>query len=77
MALSDPAYGAVAVTPNDTTRINGVRGLYIGVTGDVTVKLDNNATAILFKAVPVGILPVSAVIVMATGTTATSIVALT
>ena len=73
---SDPAGDAVAVTPNDTTRLNGVRGLYIGVSGDVAVKMDRNSVAVTFKSVPIGILPISAVIVMA-ATTATSIIALT
>ena len=75
-ASTDPAQDAVAVTPNDTTRLNGVRGLYIGVSGDVAVKMDRNAVAVTFKSAPIGILPISAVIVMATGTTATNIIAL-
>ena len=75
-ASTDPAQDAVAVSPNDTTRLNGVRGLYIGGAGNVVVKMDRNTTAVTFTAVPVGtILPVSAVIVMTT-TTATNIIAL-
>lgn len=67
---------AAAVTPNDSTVVNAI-ALYIGVTGDVAIKTDANATAVTFKAVPVGILPVKAYNVMSTGTTATNIVALT
>ena len=73
---SDPGGDAVAVTPSDSTRLNGVRGLYIGVSGDVVVKMDRNSVAVTFKSVPIGILPISAVILMATGTTATNILAL-
>lgn len=69
---------AVAVTPHDTTLLpTGVtRALYIGVTGDVTVLMADGGTAVLFKAVPVGVLPVRVQRVNSTGTTATNIVAL-
>jgi hypothetical protein len=70
-----PGQNAVAVTPSDTT-IVGCRSLYIGVTGDVTLDLPGGATSVLFKAVPVGILPVAALRVKATGTAATNIVAI-
>ena len=74
---SDPAGDAAAVTPSDSTRLNGVRGLYVGAAGNVAVKFDRNATVVTFTAVPVGtILPISVVTVMATGTTATGIIAL-
>lgn len=75
--LSDPAFGALAVTPSDSTVLAGVRALYIGVTGDVAVIARGTATAVTFKAAPVGILPVQVTKVMATNTTATNIVALT
>lgn len=66
-----------AVTPSDTKNIKGgpARALYIGVSGDVVV-LNENDAAVTFKAVPVGILPISTNRVNATGTTATDIVAL-
>lgn len=75
MALdSGPAGDARAVTPSDST-ILGARALYVGVTGDVTVDTAQHSD-VLFKAAPVGILPVAALRVKATGTTATNIVAL-
>ena len=75
---SNAAVSAVAVTPHDTTPLaTGVcRALYIGVTGDVEVILADGGTAVVFKSVPVGILPVRAQIVKDALTTATDILAL-
>ena len=72
---SDPARGAKVVTKSDTTIVD-CRSLYIGVSGDVAVQTTEDGTSVVFKAVPVGVLPVSAIRVMSTGTTATDIVAL-
>jgi hypothetical protein len=73
---------AFAVIPHDTNKhVNAdgkpepARALYIGVAGDVTL-VDLQGTAVLFKAVPVGLLRVGSVRVNATGTTATNIVGL-
>lgn len=74
---TDPANGAFAVTASDSTTLAGVRSLYIGVSGDVAVVTPDRATSVVFKSVPVGILPVRAVKVLSTGTTATNILALT
>lgn len=74
--MTDPAYSAVAVTKSDSTVLSGVRALYIGVTGDVAVMPKGSTTAVTFKAVPVGILPIQCSKVMSTNTTATDIVAL-
>lgn len=72
---TDPATVAIAVTPSDSVGLPTIcRGLYIGVTGDVTAVV--SGTAVLFKAVPVGVLPVCCSRVNSTGTTATNIVAL-
>lgn len=70
-----PAYGAVAVTPGDSTDIPPTRSLYIGVTGNLTVRMvrGENAT---FANVPVGVFPVQVNRVLSTGTTASSIVAM-
>lgn len=81
---ASPAAGAVACTPSDTVNIpsGACRALYIGgPTGggyaDVVVMVADYSTSVTFKNVPVGaVLPVSAVRVLATGTTATNIVAL-
>lgn len=88
---SHPARRAIPVTPSDTKDVTNATGdnapcyakaLYIGVTGDVTVVTagDNGnalaGTAVLFKAHPVGYMPVQVRRVMATGTAATNIVGL-
>lgn len=75
--LDGPAKGAYALTPSDNQDIGmGIcRSLYVGVTGDITLDTEES-NAVLFKAVPVGILPVRVKRVRATGTTATNIVAL-
>lgn len=65
-----------AVTPNDATVV-GALALFVGTGGIVALKANANATVVLFKNVANGqTLPVSAWIVMATGTTATDIVAI-
>jgi hypothetical protein len=69
------AHGAVAVTPSDATVIQTTRALYVGVTGNLTVRMADGQT-VLFTACPVGILPVQVDQVRATGTAATDIVAL-
>ena len=67
---------AVAVTPsNDDALDRTASALYIGVAGDVKVDLENSGT-VVFKAVPVGFLPVRATKVYSTGTTAMSILSL-
>lgn len=68
----------VAVTPSDSVAISGlsrVRGLYIGVSGNVVV-VDSQGNATTFSNVPVGILPVECIRVNSTSTTATNIVAM-
>lgn len=76
------AHRAFAVTPGTGT-IPVTRGLYVGVSGNITVRMAdflNDANPaydnVLFANVPVGILPIQVDIVYAAGTSATSIVAL-
>jgi len=69
------AYDAVAVTTSDSTVIRTARSLYVGVSGDVAVRTALGST-VTFKSVPIGILPVQVDKVLATGTTATNILAL-
>lgn len=72
-----PSADAALVTPSDAGTITPTRGLYVGVTGDVAVRMTNGAASILFKAVPAGTtLNVSVNRVYATNTTATNLVAL-
>ena len=73
---SGPAYDGAAVTTSDSTDLtNSARALYIGATGDVKVKTWGG-NVLTFVAVPIGFFPVSVTRVFATGTTATSIIAL-
>lgn len=74
---SAPAGGGEAVTPSDTvSTTTPFRALFVGATGNVTV-LMLSGVALTFVGVQSGsILPVSGSRVNATGTTATSIVAI-
>jgi len=75
--LTAPARDAVAVVPNDSTDLSVLpRALFIGQTGDVSAVLAGGQS-LVFRNVQAGsILPVRAVRVNATGTTATDLVAL-
>lgn len=74
--MDQPIYrGASALTPHDTNA-NPATALYVGVSGDVAVIPYNGTASVVFKAAPVGILPVRVSKVLATGTTATNILAL-
>lgn len=76
-------HGAIAVTPSDVTIFQTCRSIYVGVAGNITVRMadfqqsqqarDDN---VLFSNVPVGIFPIQVDKVYATGTAATNIVAL-
>jgi hypothetical protein len=72
-----PSASAAAITPNDATNFAGgaCRGIYVGGAGNITAIV--GGSAILFTAVPAGmILPIVATRVNATATTATAMVAL-
>jgi hypothetical protein len=74
-----PAIRATAVTPADNTplALGPCRAVYIGQAGNVSLMLDNDTVAVTFVGCYAGqILPVTAMYVMATGTTATFILAL-
>ena len=82
-AIDSVAFDAFAITPVDATPLaQPTRAIYVGVAGDITVKMvgydgeDSSANpTILFKSVPAGaILPIRAAFVMLTGTTATNLV---
>ena len=71
-----PARYAVAVTPSDATVLQTTKAIYIGGAGNVAVTMAGGGN-VTFIAPPVGtILPIAVTKVLATGTTATSIVAL-
>ena len=69
------AHGAVLVTPSDVTVLPVCRGMYIGGTGDLNVRMADGQT-VLFTAVPVGIFPIQVDQVLSTSTTATLIIML-
>ena len=73
-----PANGAVAITPHATNRQPiGIRGLYVGTTGDIVLRAEDSSDDVTFVAVPAGaILPVRAAYIRASGTTADDIVGL-
>lgn len=76
--MESPADIAVAVTPdNDNDLEFTTRGLYIGVTGDVTVHMKGSTTPVTFVGMLGGVEhPERVDRVLATGTTATDILAL-
>lgn len=69
----------VAVTTSDTVDLQpGCRGLFVGTTGNVAVNgLSTGAASVTYKNVPSGsVLPIQVSRVLATGTTASDIIAL-
>jgi hypothetical protein len=71
------ATDALAVTPSDSTDLArySTTGLYVGVTGDVKVTLNDGST-VTFTSLASGIIhPIAVKRVWATGTTATNIMA--
>lgn len=73
---ADPARNAAAVTPDDDTDLaKATRALYVGVDGDVRVRMPDDSD-VTFAALAGSILPVAVKRVLLTGTTATNIVAL-
>lgn len=77
--LAGPAYNAAAVTPSDSTDLQFVtRGVYVGGSGDVKVNLaGDQGSGIVFKGVPAGAtLPIAVTRILATGTSATNLVAI-
>lgn len=69
------AYAGVEVTPSDTVDlVTPCYGIYIGVTGNLRVTHWNGGTC-NYANLPVGWHPIAATRIHATGTTATSIVA--
>lgn len=71
-----PAGRAAAITPSDVTVLPVTRGIYVGVTGNLNVRMAEDGTTVLFSNVPVGILPIQVDQVLSTSTTATTMVAL-
>lgn len=73
--VSDPSKYGVAITPSDVTNLSApTRGIYVGVPGNVSV-VQGGATVVYANA-PSGVLPIEVTRVNATGTTASSLVAM-
>lgn len=72
-----PADSAAAVTPHDTNELTAVtRGIYVGGDGNLAVVTKGGQTVTFTGVVAGSVIPVRAKKVLATGTTATNIVAL-
>jgi hypothetical protein len=69
------AYGAAAITPSDSTVIPTTRAVYVGVTGNVAVRMANGDLA-TYTAAAVGEHPWQVDKVLFTNTTATTMLAL-
>jgi hypothetical protein len=75
---TSPAGNGLAITPNDTASANApvYRALYVGTSGDVKLRSGPFAQPVIYKSVPVGILPVNCQWVYSTGTTASNLIGL-
>lgn len=67
--------GAAVVEPSDATVLDTTRGLYIGAAGNLAVEMIDG-DLVTFVSMSVGFAPLQVKRVLATGTTATSILAL-
>jgi hypothetical protein len=74
MSLINPATHFVAVTPSDTAEFLQSSVLYVGVAGDIALK-NRSGVTVIHQNVPVGVFSVQVTQVLATGTTASGIVA--
>lgn len=75
--LESPLDNAETVVPSDATDlINTSRAIYIGQTGDLSVRMKGSTAAVTFTNLPVGLFPIRVDRVLGTGTTAGDIVAL-
>lgn len=73
-----PAYGAVAVTPNDSADLSiPARALYIGGAGDIALIMASGDEVTFSGCLAGTILPIQVIRVKSTSTTATNILALT
>lgn len=80
-SIAAQARAAAAVVPSDTVDLAPyAKALYIGTTGNISVipvasYAAGSSTPVVFNNVPVGWFPIQVARVMATGTTASNIVA--
>jgi len=75
--LDSPVRSALAVVPSNTADLAQVtRGVYVGQTGDLALTMADGSTVTFANVQAGSLLPLRAVRIRATGTTATSILAL-
>lgn len=75
---SSPARNSYTVTPHDTNEIGDFvpKAIYVGTGGTIVMQLDGDTASSTFTNVPDGaLMPFRARIILATGTTASDIVA--
>jgi hypothetical protein len=74
--LQSPPTNSFAITPSDSAELPFVtRAVYVGGSGNITLRLGNDTASVLLLSVPVGtLLPVRARQIYATGTSAASLV---
>lgn len=76
VAEQGPAHDGIAITKSDAQMATQCRAIFVGTTGDLSVKFSGNSTAIVFKNIQSGtLLPLACTHIMA-ATTASDIVAL-
>ena len=73
---SGPAISAEDITPHDTNAIPVTRGIYVGTGGNLKVTLQCGGTVTFTNVADCTLLPICAVKVFATLTTATGLIAL-
>lgn len=75
--VSNPGKWGETVTPSDTVSLSSpCRSIYVGVAGNISAVMYGDGATVVFANVPVGIFPIQATRINATGTTATTMVAL-
>lgn len=76
--LSDSAERSSAITPHDSNELAEIpKAIYVGGAGDITMKGMGDSTTTLWAAVPAGtFIPFRPILIAATGTTATNLVAM-
>lgn len=70
---SEPAYDLVSITPGASALAKPIRGFHVGVAGDVQITTINGTTVIVVGCLGGVYYPYPATHVLATSTTATSI----
>ncbi|MGB7243560.1 MAG: hypothetical protein WBC93_15930 [Sulfitobacter sp.] len=75
--ITGPARGGAAVTPNDSADLpTSARGIYVGGAGNVALVTTDGDTLTFAGAAAGATLPICTARVLATGTTATNLLAL-